>query len=166
MHYLSNKPLDQEAVSVIGDQAYPPNPQSDVRTGKYRMGNTSLAETKLSRKTINAVIIECVIAISFFILFHSGIHSDSFHGLTLVLLLLYPLGISICAGIVIASIAETRRLVGWKWGMMATAMTLVMMLMMVCVPTMWSGLAFIIAPLVSMALLPTFMNSSEKNHQQ
>lgn len=130
------------------------------------MGNLPVSKNIIHGKTINALIIECLIIISFFMLFHSGVHGDSFHGLAPFLILLYAFGISICTGIVVASVAEKRLMTGWKLGMLASATTLILMFTMVCVPTMWSGLAFIIAPLVTIAVFFVFVNSHQATGEQ
>lgn len=130
------------------------------------MSSSSVSKTKMYGKTINAVIIECVLITSFFILFHAGAHGESFRDVTILLLILYPFGISVCTGIVISSLAESRNMVSWKWGVLASAMTLILSFIMVCVPTMWSGLAFIIAPLATLAMFFVFMNSREEINEQ
>lgn len=130
------------------------------------MSDSSVSKTTLYGKTINAIVVECLLITSFFILFHSGVRGDSFRGLQIILLILYPFGISLCTGFVIASIAERKQLVRWKWGMLASALTLMLMLTMVSVPSRWSGLAFLIAPLVTMAVFFVFMNSHEKPDEQ
>lgn len=130
------------------------------------MHSSSVSKTRNNAKTINAVVLECALITSFFIVFHSGIHGDSFHGLALFLILLYPFGISICTGIVVASFAEKKLMIAWKAGILASAMTLILMLTMICVPTMWSGLAFLIAPLVTIAVFFVFVNSREEINEQ
>jgi hypothetical protein len=127
------------------------------------MAHASISKTKISRKTKSAIIIESVVIISFFGLFYSGIDVDPLRPFLPILLIIYPLGISIGTGIVIASIAETKDLVRWKWGVLAAVITLILIAIMLIFPSIWSGMAFIIAPLMSTAFFVSFMISGETN---
>lgn len=125
------------------------------------MSGSSISRMRMYGKALNALIVEAVIILSFFVLAYAGM--DFFHGATSVLLLLYPLGISITTGFVIAFIAETKHLTRWKWGALATVATLILMIMMLFFPSSLSGMAFVIAPAISLILLPAIMDSEEKN---
>lgn len=124
------------------------------------MSKASISNTKIYGKTINAAIVEVVIILSFFVLLYSGV--DFFRGLSAMLLILYPLGISISTGIVIAFFAETKHLAHWRWGVLASIVTLMLMIMMLFFPSGLSGMTFVIAPAISLVLLPIMMEAEEK----
>jgi hypothetical protein len=124
------------------------------------MSNTSIPKTKIYGKTINAAIVDGAIILSFFVLLYLGM--DFFHSLSIILLILYPLGISISTGMVIASIAETKHMARLKWGMLASATSLTLMVMMVMFPSFLSGMAFAIAPALSIVLLLAVMDLDQK----
>ena len=130
------------------------------------MSNVSVRKIKLNGKTISAAIVECVIIFSSFELFSSRFDLDSFKGFAPILIISYPFLISICTGIVAATIAETKRLSIWKWGGMASALTLFVIMMLVSLPSFLSAMAFIIAPLVSIAICFNMMNTTQVNPQE
>lgn len=127
------------------------------------MSSACVSNMKIYGKTMAAVIVDAVIILSFFILSYSGM--DFFHGSAIVLLLLYPLGISIATGVVISFIVETKHLSVWKWGVLASFATLMLMVMMLFFPSSLSGMAFVIAPVISLALLLVSMISEDKSQE-
>jgi len=131
------------------------------KTGRFVMSNSNNSTIKVSGKTITAIIVDAVIVLSFFVLLYSGV--DFFYGGSAMLLLFYPLGISIATGLVIACIAETKHMSVWKWGVQASIVTLILMIMMLFFPSSLSGMAFIIAPVISLIFLPSMMGVGNEN---
>ena len=112
----------------------------------------SVEKTRIYGKTISAAIVECVIIISSFVLFSPKFNLASVPGLAAILVIGYPFVVSICTGIVIATIAKTKNLSGWKWGGIASVMTLFLIIMVAALPSLASELAFLIAPLVAITI--------------
>lgn len=114
-------------------------------------------------KTIGAVILECVLIIGSFVLFSSRFDLNVLKGLKTILVISYPFLISSGAGLVAASLAGTKHLVAWKWGGLATAITLFLIIMLVTLPSFISVFAFLIAPVVAIVTSLNAMNAREIN---
>ena len=125
----------------------------------------SVEKTRIYGKTISAAIVECVIIIGSFVLFSPQFNLDSLPGLAAILVLGYPFVVSICTGIVTATVAGTKNLSGWKWGGIASVMTLFLIIMIATLPSLVSEMAFLIAPLVAIAISFNMMITSEADTQ-
>lgn len=128
------------------------------------MSDLSVERTKINGKIVSAVLVELVIIIGSFVLF-SPKFDDSTGG-AILLILVYPFVISICTGIVVASIAELKHRTVWKWGALAGVITLFLIVMLVTLPSFVSGFAFLIAPVVAIATSLNAMNARESNPSQ
>jgi hypothetical protein len=125
----------------------------------------SAEKTRIYGKTISAALIECVIIISSFVLFSPKFNLDSFPGLTFILVISYPFVVSSCTGIVTATVAGTKNLSGWKWGSVAAVMTLFLIIMVATLPSLVSTMAFLIAPLLALAISFNIMIAREASTQ-
>ena len=130
------------------------------------MSNVSARKINLYGKTISAAILDVVIIVSSFVLFSSRFDLDSFSGLATFLIIGYPFIVSICTGIVAAMIAETKQLSIWRWGAAASALTLLVIIMLVSLPSFLSAMAFILAPLVAISICFNMMYTTETNTQK
>ena len=130
------------------------------------MSEVSVRKTNIYGKTIYAVIAECAVILSSFVVFSSRFDLHSYRGLALIFVFGYPIVISICSGIVAASMAGTKNLVGWKWAGVASVMTLILFIVIATLPSIVSSLAFIIAPVVAVAICFNMMNTTETDTQQ
>lgn len=127
------------------------------------MSNFPLEKTRAYGRTIGAALVECVLILGSFLLFSSRFNLNALKELKLVLIISYPFLIAICTGLVAASIAQMKHLAGWKWGGLATAITLFLILMLVSLPSFVSEFAFLIAPVVAIAVSLNAMDVRETN---
>ena len=127
------------------------------------MSDLSIAGTRISGKIIGALIAELVIIIGSFVLFSSQLNVISWGTAGAILIIGYPFFVTICTAIVVAFIAEARRMAVWKWGGLAAAITLFLMMMLVTLPSFLSAFAFLIAPVVAIAISINAMNARETN---
>lgn len=111
-----------------------------------------IQKTKIYGKIIGAVIVECVIIMGSFVLFSSHFDLDSLGGWAPILIIGYPFFVALCTGVVTASIAATKNMAAWKWGGIAAVMTLFLIVMLVTLPSFIAGFAFLIAPVVAIAV--------------
>jgi hypothetical protein len=125
------------------------------------MSVPGIEKTKMYGKTSSAVLLECVLIIGSFVLFSSRFDLNALKGLKTILVISYPFLISFGAGLVAASLAATKHLVAWKWGGLATAITLFLIIILVTLPSFISVLAFLIAPVVAIATSLNAMNARE-----
>jgi hypothetical protein len=139
-----------------------PEPQSGIVVGNCWMSDLSLERTKI-KKTICAVLAELVIIIGSFVLFSSRFDLHAFGAFAPVLVIGYPFAISICTGIVVVSTAEMKHMASWKWGGLTAAMTLFLIMMLVTLPSFMSVFAFLIAPVVAIAISRNVMNAQQTN---
>jgi hypothetical protein len=130
------------------------------------MSNLSGERTKLNGKIVGAALAELVIVFGSFVLFSSRFDVASWGGIGTILIIGYPIFVSVCTAIVVASIAETRHIAGWKWGGLAAAITLFLIIMLATVPSFISAFAFLIAPVVAIAASLNTMNARESNQSQ
>ena len=130
------------------------------------MSNLSLQKTKVSGKTISAVLAELLILIGSFVLFSSKFNLASLGGATLLIVFGYPFVVSISTGIVAATIAETKHLMVLKWGALVAAMTLFIIILLVTLPSFVSAFAFLIAPVVAIAIFLNLMAVREASQPQ
>jgi hypothetical protein len=125
----------------------------------------SVGKARAYGKTISAAFINCLIISSSFVLFSPKFNLDSHPGAALVLVISYPLVVSICTGIMTGTIAQTKNLASWKWGGVASVMTLFLIIMVATLPSLVSTMAFLIAPAVAIAISFNLMITSEANTQ-
>ncbi len=125
------------------------------------MSHLSIAGARISGKIIGALIAELVIIIGSFVLFSSRLDVVSWGAVGTILIIGYPIFVAVCTAIVVASIAEMRHMAVWKWGGLAAAITLFLIMMMVTLPSFISAFAFLVAPAVAIATSINVMNARE-----